>query len=392
MDCYAPTPIAGKGLIEEVHRKNLQRTIDGMRTEHMSFKGLLFTFLLAQGGYPGSYTTGEPITITSGAFSNRDANTHIFHSGTSRASGTLKTAGGRVIAATAVTLTLQCAIADAYSTLSIISFPGIHYRRDIAHRALSPSTSSSLPVAQSSSIPKTSGFTYASSGVSITNGNKFVSAVKPLVATTRISGSVATIVSFGGPFDLHLGGYPNGPCLVSDMDGVGKKARIAQRMKKIRYHRCNKLDVNTATEVVKGVVLGCKEVGCALVGGEMAEMGAIYREGECDLIGSATDGIGYGMASMPRKSDMREGLASSGCHSNGFSLVQKIVEKSELEYTDPASWAAKLTIGAALHMPTRIYVDPLLAAIEKVKGAAHTTGGGLLITHRDVYRENWQRS
>ncbi|KAL8968158.1 MAG: hypothetical protein Q9197_005029 [Variospora fuerteventurae] len=170
----APTPIADRGLIEEVHRKILQRTIDGMRTERMSFKGLLFTtspvnpaflrsqFLLAQGGYPGSYTTAEPITITSGASSNRDANTHIFHFGTSRASGTLKTAGGRVIAATAVTLTLQGAFADAYSTLSIISFPGIHYRRDIARRALSPSTSSSLPVAQSSSIPKTSGFTYAS--------------------------------------------------------------------------------------------------------------------------------------------------------------------------------------------------------------------------------------
>lgn len=143
-------------------------------------------------------------------------------------------------------------------------------------------------------------------------------------------------------------------------------------------YSCNKLDVNIATEVVKGVVMDCTEVGCALVGGEIAEMGAIYREGECDLMGSATDAIGYGMASLPRKSDLREGLASSGCHSNGFSLVQKIVEKSELEYTDPASWAAKLTIGAALLMPTRIYVDPLLAAIEKVKGAAHTTAGRLL--------------
>lgn len=143
-------------------------------------------------------------------------------------------------------------------------------------------------------------------------------------------------------------------------------------------YSCNKLDVNIATEVVKGVVMGCKEVGCALVGGEMSQMGAIYREGECDLIGSATGAIFYGMASLPRKSDIREGLASGGCHSNDFSLVQKIVEKSELEYTDPAPWAAKLTIGAALLMPTRIYVEPLLAAIEKVKGAAHITGGGLL--------------
>ncbi|KAL8987892.1 MAG: hypothetical protein Q9177_002963 [Variospora cf. flavescens] len=291
------------------------------------------TVLACSGGYPGSYTTGEPITITSGASSNRDANTRIFHSGTSRASG---------------------AVADACSTLSIISFPGIHYRRDIAYRALSPSTS-------------TSGSTYVSSGVSITNGNKFISAIKPLVATTRISGSVATIGSFGGPFDLHLAGYPNGPRLVSDMDGF------------MDTYSCNKLDVNIATEVIKGVVMCCKEVGCALVGGEMAEMGAIYREGECDLIGSATGAIGYGMASLPRKSDMREGLASSGCHSNGFSLVQKIVEKSELEYTDPAPWAAKITIGAALLMPTRIYVEPLLAAIEKFKGAAHITGGGLLV-------------
>ncbi|KAL8647896.1 MAG: hypothetical protein Q9210_005294, partial [Variospora velana] len=470
MGCYAPTPIADKGLIEEVHRKILQPTIAGMRTEHMPFKGLLFTGIMVtssgpktleyntrfgdpetqtllplmesdlievmlactdgyldtidvacksgfssvtvvacSGGYPGSYTTGEPITIDSGASSNTDANTHIFHSGTSLASGTLKTAGGRVIAATAVAPTLQGAVANAYSTLSTISFPGIHYRRDIAHRALSPSTSSSLPVAQSSSAPKTSGFTYASSGVSITNGNKFVSAIKPLVATTRISGSIATIGSFGGPFDLHLAGYPNGPRLVSGMDGVGTKIRIAQRMKKhdtigidlvamcvndilcegakpfqfMDTYSCNKLDVNIATEVVKGVVMGCKEAGCALVGGETAEMGDIYREGEYDLIGSATGAIGYGMASLPRKSDMREGdvvlgLASSGCHSNGFSLVQKMVEKSGLEYTDPAPWAAKLTIGAALLTPTRIYVKPLLAAIEKVKGAAHITGGGLL--------------
>lgn len=370
------------------------------------------TVVACSGGYPGSYTTGEPITITSDPSTDRKTHTHIFHAGTSLASGTLKSTGGRVIAATAVAPTLQTAVSNAYSTLSTISFPGMHYRRDIAHRALSPSSSSSsLPSAQPFSPPKTTGLTYASSGVSITNGNTFVSTIKPLVASTNIPGSIATIGSFGGPFDLHLAGYPNGPRLVSGMDGVGTKLRIAQRMNKhdtigidlvamcvndilcegatpfqfMDTYSCNKLDVDVATGVVKGIVLGCKEAGCALVGGETAEMGDVYREGEYDLVGSATGAIAYGKASLPRKDDMSVGdvvlgLASSGCHSNGFSLVQKIVESSGLEYTDPAPWNPGTTVGASLLTPTRIYVKPLLTAIgtNLVKGAAHITGGGLL--------------
>ncbi|KAL8781157.1 MAG: hypothetical protein Q9213_006125 [Squamulea squamosa] len=464
--------------VEEVQRTILQPTIDGMRAERNVFKGLLFTGIMVtssgpkvleyntrfgdpetqtllplmesdlvevmnaciggyldtvdvvcktgfssvtvvacSGGYPGSYKTGEPITITSDLPEDTDSQAYIFHAGTTLSSGTLKTAGGRVIAATAVASTLQTAITKAYSTLSTITFPGMHYRRDIAHRGLAPSSSSSsfVPLLEPSSTSKQNGLTYASSGVSITNGNTLVSTIKPLVASTHIPGSVAVIGSFGGPFDLHLAGYPNAPRLVSGMDGVGTKLRIAQRMNKhdtigidlvamcvndilcegatplqfMDTYSCNKLDVDVATEVIKGIVNGCKEARCALIGGETAEMGDVYREGEYDLVGSTTGAIAYGKASLPRKDDMQIGdvvlgLASSGCHSNGFSLIQKIVEKSGLRYTDPAPWIQRsetaTTIGAELLIPTRIYVTPLLQAIERnlIKGAAHITGGGLL--------------
>ncbi|KAL8771709.1 MAG: hypothetical protein Q9209_002900 [Squamulea sp. 1 TL-2023] len=463
--------------VEEVQQIILQPTIDGMRAERNVFKGLLFTGIMVtssgpkvleyntrfgdpetqtllplmesdlvevilaciggyldtvdvsyntgfssvtvvacSGGYPGSYKTGEPITIASGLPKDTNSQTYIFHAGTLLSSGTLKTAGGRVIAATAVASTLETAIANAYSTISTITFPGMHYRRDIAHRALAPASSSSfIPPAKPSSAHKPNGLTYASSGVSITNGNTLVSTIKPLVASTNIPGSVASIGSFGGPFDLHLAGYPNGPRLVSGMDGVGTKLRIAQRMNKhdtigidlvamcvndilcegatpfqfMDTYSCNKLDLDVATEVIKGIVNGCKEAKCALIGGETAEMGDVYREGEYDLVGSTTGAIAYGKPSLPRKEDMRIGdvvlgLASSGCHSNGFSLIQKIVEKSGLRYTDPAPWiqtsATATTIGTELLVPTRIYVTPLLQAIERnlIKGAAHITGGGLL--------------
>ncbi|KAL8825952.1 MAG: hypothetical protein Q9170_007596 [Blastenia crenularia] len=464
MGCYAPTPIATKELVEEVHRTILQPTIAGMRKERMPFKGILFTGIMmtkdgpkvleynvrfgdpetqtllplmesdlaevmlacangyldaidikckpgscvtvvaAAKGYPDTPKKGDPITIDAEACATKD--TYIFHAGTSLDdSGAPKTAGGRVIAATAVAPDLETALSKAYGTMSKIHFEGMHYRRDIAHRALSPAkTSSSIP-------NQTNGLTYASSGVSITNGNTFVSTIKPLVATTRIPGSTSAIGSFGGAFDLHLAGFPGAPRLISGVDGVGTKLRIAQRIHKhdtigidlvamcvndilcegatplwfMDTYSCNKLDVGVAVEVVKGIVKGCRMAGVALIGGETAEMGAVYREGEYDLVGAATGAIAHDKPSLPRKEDMRVGdavlgLGSTGCHSNGFSLIQKIVEGSGCRYTDPAPWNGEITIGEALLEPTRIYVKSMLKVMNTalVKGVAHITGGGLL--------------
>ncbi|KAL8729341.1 MAG: hypothetical protein Q9166_004838 [cf. Caloplaca sp. 2 TL-2023] len=174
------------------------------------------TVVACSGGYPGSYTTGPFITITSNPSTDTNRDRHIFHA------GTLKAIGDRVIAATAIAPTLQTAVSSAYSTISTISFPGMHYRHVIAHRALFPS---SLPLAQSCSPPKINSLTYTSS-VSIIYCNTFVSTIKHLVASTNISGSVAAIGSFGGPFNIHLAGYPNGPRLVSGIDSVGTKLRM----------------------------------------------------------------------------------------------------------------------------------------------------------------------
>lgn len=362
------------------------------------------------GGYPGSYSTGEPIVITADPSNNKDTNIHIFHAGTSITSGTLKTAGGRVLAATAVAPNLQTAVSDAYTTLSTISFPGIHYRRDIAHRAL-PSKSSSPTLSATTPSSQTDALTYASSGVSISNGAALVSNITSLVRSTACPWAPSAIGGFGGEVDLHLAGYPNGPKLVSGMDGVGTKLKIAQRMNKhdtigidlvamcvndiivegamplqfMDTYSCNKLDLEVAGDVLKGIVAGCKESGCALIGGETAEMGDVYKEGEYDLVGSTTGAIAFGKQGLPRKEDMKVGdvvlgVASSGCHSNGFSLIQKIVQRSGLKYTDTAPWDSNTTIGISLLTPTRIYVKSLLATIDKnlVKGAAHITGGGLV--------------
>ncbi|KAL8726760.1 MAG: hypothetical protein Q9166_006499 [cf. Caloplaca sp. 2 TL-2023] len=469
MGCYAPAPIADAKLIEEVHRTILQPTVDGMRAERMPMKGLLFTGIMvtrdgpktleynvrfgdpetqtllpllegdlieillactdgyldtvdvrcnpsssvtvvaAAGGYPGSHKTGEEISIVANTIND----TYIFHAGTSTTSGTLKTAGGRVIAATAVSPSLRTSVKAAYKVLSSISFEGMHYRTDIAHRALSYQASSSIPTPPLplTDQPRTP-LSYADTGVSITNGNSFTSTIKELVASTARPGAPARIGGFGGTFDLHEAGYPGAPILVSGTDGVGTKVKIAQKINKhdtigidlvamcvndiavmgaktlkfLDTISCNKLDSAVHVEVVRGVVEGCLQADAALVGGETAEMGDLYPVGGYDLVGFAVGAIKHGGKVLPDKEAMQEGdvllgLASTGVHSNGFSLVQKIVERSGLGYENPAPWENKgRSVGESLLTPTRIYVKSLLAATARglVKGAAHITGGGLI--------------
>jgi homoserine kinase len=255
------------------------------------------------------------------------------------------------------------------------------------------------------------GMTYAGAGVSIDAGYDLVQRIKVAVATTKRPGADATLGGFGGMIDLQAAGYDKAPILVQATDGVGTKLKIAFAINKhdtvgidlvamnvndlvvqgaepltfLDYFACGKLDVHTAASFVEGVAEGCKQAGCALIGGETAEMPSMYSEGEYDAAGTATGAIRHGDKVLPDRESMVEGdallgLLSSGVHSNGFSLVRKILEKESLVFKNRAPWDLSTTVGESLLTPTRIYVKPCLELYRKglVKGMAHITGGGLL--------------
>ncbi|KAF2119615.1 phosphoribosylformylglycinamidine cyclo-ligase-like protein [Lophiotrema nucula] len=252
--------------------------------------------------------------------------------------------------------------------------------------------------------------TYASSGVSIDAGNELVKQIKASVASTRRPGADAEIGGFGGLLDLQKAGYTESPILVGAIDGIGTKVKIAFEMAKhdtvgidlvamnvndlvvqgaeplmfLDYYACSKLNVQDAAAFVRGVADGCRQAGSALVGGETAEMPGLYKEGEYDAGGAAIGAIARGAKILPDKEAMEAGdvllgLASNGAHSNGFSLIRRILETKGLSFHDDAPWDTGETVGASLLTPTRIYVKPLLAAARKglIKGMAHITGGGL---------------
>lgn len=251
------------------------------------------------------------------------------------------------------------------------------------------------------------GLTYAQAGVDIDAGEALVEAIKPLAKSTARPGADAQLGGFGGLFDLKAAGFKD-PLLVAGTDGVGTKLKVAieagihdtvgvdlvamsvndivvqgaEPLLFLDYFATGKLDVAMTTEVVKGIAEGCRQAGCALVGGETAEMPGMYARGDYDLAGFAIGAVERDQV-LPRR-DMVEGdvvlgLASSGVHSNGFSLVRRIVAESGLSYESPAPFAKGETLGRALLTPTRIYVKSALAAIRgsDVKGFAHITGGGL---------------
>ncbi|HZQ12079.1 MAG TPA: phosphoribosylformylglycinamidine cyclo-ligase [Pseudolabrys sp.] len=251
------------------------------------------------------------------------------------------------------------------------------------------------------------GLTYAQAGVDIDAGNRMVELIKPLVRATARSGADAEIGGFGGLFDLKRCGFKD-PVLVAATDGVGTKVKIAIETGRhdtigidlvamsvndlvvqgaeplffLDYYACGKLEPEVGAAVVAGIALGCREAGCALIGGETAEMPGLYSGEDYDLAGFAV-GAAERNALLPRgdiaAGDVIIGLASSGVHSNGYSLVRKVVEKSKLKWTEPAPFAPDGTLGEAIITPTRIYVKSCLAAIREtkaVKGLAHITGGG----------------
>src|SRR3982075_1215146 len=251
------------------------------------------------------------------------------------------------------------------------------------------------------------GLTYADSGVDIDAGNRLVDLIKPMVRATARAGADAEIGGFGGLFDLKAAGFKD-PVLVAATDGVGTKVKIAietglhtgigidlvamsvndlvvqgaEPLFFLDYFACGKLDPEAAAAIVAGIAEGCRESGCALIGGETAEMPGLYKDGDYDLAGFAVGAAERGTL-LPRPDiavgDAVLGLASSGLHSNGFSLVRKIVETSGLGFAAQAPLAPVMTLGGALLTPTRLYVKSCLRAIHEtgaVKGLAHITGGG----------------
>jgi phosphoribosylformylglycinamidine cyclo-ligase len=251
------------------------------------------------------------------------------------------------------------------------------------------------------------GLTYAEAGVDIDAGNRMVELIKPLVRATARTGADAEIGGFGGFFDLKRLGFTD-PVLVAATDGVGTKLMIAiatgahetigidlvamsvndlvvqgaEPLFFLDYYACGKLAPEAGARVVKGIAEGCRLAGCALIGGETAEMPDLYQREDFDLAGFAV-GAAERSALLPRSDiaagDVIIGIASSGVHSNGYSLVRRVVEKSGVAYDAPAPFDGARSLGEALLTPTRIYVRSCLAALRETKGLkalAHITGGG----------------
>jgi len=250
--------------------------------------------------------------------------------------------------------------------------------------------------------------TYADAGVSIAAGNALVKAIAPLAKSTARPGANAELGGFGGFFDLKAAGYDD-PLLVAANDGVGTKLKLAidtgnhqgvgidlvamcandlivqgaEPLFFLDYFATGKLDPAVAEAVVASIAQGCRQAGCALIGGETAEMPGMYAEGDYDLAGFCVGAVERAQAltgQAIRTGDVILGLASSGVHSNGFSLVRRLIENSGWKLDRPALFDHGRLLGEALLEPTRIYVKSLLPLVRdgRIKGLAHITGGGLL--------------
>lgn len=258
-------------------------------------------------------------------------------------------------------------------------------------------------------MQKAKGLSYRDAGVDIDAGNRLVDLIKPLVKATARPGADAEIGGFGGVFDLRRAGFKD-PLLVAATDGVGTKLKLAVESGKhdtigidlvamnvndlivqgaepllfLDYFACGKLQPEVAADVVKGIAAGCSEAGCALIGGETAEMPGIYKDGDYDLAGFSLGAVERENL-LPKKDvkpgDVLLGIPSSGVHSNGFSLVRKIVSASGAKLDAPAPFDKSRTLVEALLTPTRIYVKPVLAALKATRGIkalCHITGGGFV--------------
>ena len=263
-----------------------------------------------------------------------------------------------------------------------------------------------------------SGMTYEQAGVSIAAGNALVKAIAPLARATARPGADADLGGFGAFFDPLAAGYRD-PLLVAATDGVGTKLKLAIDIGRhetvgidlvamcvndlivqgaeplffLDYFATGKLEPKIAEAVVAGIADGCRQAGCALIGGETAEMPGLYSKGDYDLAGFAVGAVERGeqlTGTNVAPGDVLLGLASSGVHSNGFSLVRRIVEQRGFHLDRPAPFDHDRLLGAALLEPTRIYVKSLLPLVRRglIKALAHITGGGLLENVPRVLPEN----
>ena len=254
---------------------------------------------------------------------------------------------------------------------------------------------------------KTKEWTYGEAGVDIAAGNRLVDLIKPLARSTARKGARSDLGGFGGLFDLKRCGYHD-PVLVAANDGVGTKLKLAidsgrhdsvgidlvamsvndlvvqgaEPLFFLDYYATGKLDVEAARAVIAGIAEGCRQAGCALIGGETAEMPGLYHGADYDLAGFAVGAVERKRI-LPRRDvkagDQIIGLSSSGPHSNGYSLIRKLIEASGLRLDDQAPFAPDQSLAEALLTPTRIYVKPVLKALSAHKGIkalAHITGGG----------------
>ncbi|XP_035390722.1 trifunctional purine biosynthetic protein adenosine-3 [Electrophorus electricus] len=353
------------------------------------------TVVMASDGYPGAYQKGVEIT---GLSRVTEMGLQVFHAGTAlKEGGRIVTSGGRVLAVTAVRPTLESSLQSANQGVAAVGFPNAVYRRDIGHRAIAY-------------LSRGRRLTYKESGVDIAAGNKLVDMIKPLAKSTSRSGCNAELGGFAGLFDLKAAGFID-PILVAGTDGVGTKLKIAQACNIhntlgqdlvamcvndvlaqgaeplffLDYFSCGHLDVGVASSVIGGIAESCQMAGCALLGGETAEMPGVYDLGEYDLAGFCVGAVER-VSLLPRLDDIQQGdvligVASSGVHSNGFSLVRKVLERASLQYSSPAPFGRPgQTVGEVLLTPTKIYsrlLQPILRS-GAVKAYAHITGGGLL--------------
>ncbi|XP_074654398.1 trifunctional purine biosynthetic protein adenosine-3-like [Tubulanus polymorphus] len=347
--------------------------------------------VLVSGGYPTSFQKGFEISGFDELLKGGQ-NILLYHGATTvDGTGKFVTSGGRVLTVVAVDNDLTATIKTSQTMAGRIRFKNSFFRKDIGHHAL-----------------KFSQLSYKDAGVDIMAGDNLVRAIAPMAASTSRSGCQVELGMFGGMFDLKAAGYRE-PLLVSGTDGVGTKLKIAKICNKhdtvgidlvamcvndvlahgaeplffLDYFACGKLDVELAKSVISGITEGCKLAGCALIGGETAEMPGMYESGDYDLAGF-TVGAVERHHTLPRIGDITPddviiGVASSGLHSNGFSLVRKIMSLQGIDYDMEYPFTEGKTIGDVLLIPTKIYSKSLLPVLRSglVKAYAHITGGGL---------------
>lgn len=442
MGAYAPAPVLTPHLLEEAMRLILRPAVHGLREEGRPFVGVLYAGLmltaegprvlefncrfgdpetqavlpllesdlldvldacvdgrldridvrwrvgsaacvvLASKGYPEKPETGKPVAWTG----ELPEGSICFHAGTKAdGNGHVLTAGGRVFGVTAWAETLPEAVGSAYEAVRCVGFEGMHYRNDIAARAL----------------PKSA---YAEAGVDISSGNRTVELMQDAVKKTYTPAVLAGIGSFGGLFDVSLLQGMKNPVLVASTDGVGTKVRLAAQAGRYRslghdivnhcindilvqgahplffmdYFATSRLDPVRAAEVVTGIAEACKLAGMALLGGETAEMPGVYEPDQFDVAGTIV-GVVERERILPRAGlkagDVLLGLASSGPHTNGFSLLRKIFSDVALEMVYPE---LGVPLAEALLAPHRSYLNLLEPALPHIKALVHITGGGFI--------------